>query len=159
MFNCWERAVGNWENHFCWAKGWEIIASNPERNKPQTLSLSVNFEPKFETIFEMKFWKKFENFQNQEDISEKGWSILKYFEGFVQPILPYMKPLIRFLSEGMEPVDGGTWNKNWTIWFRFWTSVMVKIISKPEIEVIWGWFQIRRCWTGFFKIFKNISMT
>ena len=86
----------------CWAKGWEIIASNPERNKPQTLSLSVNFEPKFETIFEMKFWKKFENFQNQEDISEKGWSILKYFEGFVQPILPYMKPLIRFLSEGME---------------------------------------------------------
>ena len=114
------------------------------------------------------FWneilKKFENFQNQEDISEKGWSILKYFEGFVQPILPYMKPLIRFLSEvidrmGPKTMVDETWNENWTIWFGFWTSVMVKIISKPEIEVIWGWFQIKRCWTGFFKIFKNISMT
>ena len=161
LFNCWKSKVGDGERlvlRFVLI-GWEIIASNPERNKPQTLSLSVNIEPSLKPFLK---W----NFEKNSKFSKIKKTFRRRVEGFVQPIKPYMKPLIRFiiacLSDGMGQKQGPwfeeTWNENWTIWFGFWTSVMVKIISKPEIEVIWGWFQIKRCWTGFFKIFKNISM-
>ena len=74
---------------------WEIIASNPERNKPQTLPLSTSIlnRTKVETIFEMKFLKKNSKFRKDKisgDISEKGWkAVLKYFEGFLfNPFYP-----------------------------------------------------------------------
>ena len=97
---------------------WEIIASNPERNKPQTLPLSTSIlnRTKVETIFEMKFLKKKFKISKRENFGRHFGEGLKgsfeiFWRIFVQPILPYMKPLIRFFLKGEDCKDHKLWLK------------------------------------------------